>query len=355
ATGHNPGTLGYADFQYRNDQPATTLWYHDHSLGMTRVNVYAGPAGFWLIRGGTFDRVLRPGGTPAVLPGPAPASGDGVLALNSPANPVRRGIREIPIAIQDRSFNADGSLFYPGNRAFFEGLNEQGTGGGPNAQFPDAPELRIPFVPTSDVAPIWNPEPFFNTMVVNGVTWPQLAVAPARYRFRLLDGCDSRALNLALIYQRGNHDTDHDSDFPGNARMKELPFVQIGAEQGFLPRPVEIRTGFATPILHAKKPTPQERVPASNPQQALLMMPAERADVIVDFTNLPDGTMVTMINTAPDSPFGGFPDVPADAATTGQILQFVVDRRLLNARDATTTDPYALLPVAEPDQGPAKR
>ena len=54
-TGTNPGNLGYADFRYRNDQPATTLWYHDHALGMTRSNVYAGPAGFWLIRGGVFD------------------------------------------------------------------------------------------------------------------------------------------------------------------------------------------------------------------------------------------------------------------------------------------------------------
>ncbi len=43
--GTNPGNLGYADFVYRNDQPATTLWYHDHALGMTRNNVYAGPAG----------------------------------------------------------------------------------------------------------------------------------------------------------------------------------------------------------------------------------------------------------------------------------------------------------------------
>ena len=55
ATGVNPGNLGYADFRYRNDNPATTLWYHDHALGMTRNNVYAGPAGFWLVRGGTFD------------------------------------------------------------------------------------------------------------------------------------------------------------------------------------------------------------------------------------------------------------------------------------------------------------
>lgn len=52
ATGTNPGNLGYADYYYRQNQPATTLWYHDHSLGMTRLNVYAGPAGFWLMRGG---------------------------------------------------------------------------------------------------------------------------------------------------------------------------------------------------------------------------------------------------------------------------------------------------------------
>lgn len=93
---------GSALFKYPNDQRATTLWYHDHTLGMTRANVYAGPAGFYLIRGGTDD--LAPG----VLPGPAPKVGD-VAGTK---------YYEIPIAIQDRSFNADGSLFYPGDRAF---------------------------------------------------------------------------------------------------------------------------------------------------------------------------------------------------------------------------------------------
>ena len=100
-----PGT---AVFQYANDQPAATLWYHDHTLGMTRANVYAGPAGFYLLRGGPDDAV---GGT---LPGPAPAS-----------TTRRDALFEIPIAIQDRSFNADGSLFYPDNRAFFEGSTVQ--------------------------------------------------------------------------------------------------------------------------------------------------------------------------------------------------------------------------------------
>jgi FtsP/CotA-like multicopper oxidase with cupredoxin domain len=130
ATGTNPGNLGYADFSYRQDQPATTLWYHDHTLGMTRSNVYAGPAGFWLVRGGANDkadnirtRFLQWDG---ILPGPAPERGDTVLELNAPgvlgARDKRSRIREIPIVIQDRTFNADGSLFYPGNRAFFEGV-----------------------------------------------------------------------------------------------------------------------------------------------------------------------------------------------------------------------------------------
>jgi hypothetical protein len=191
---------GAAKFGYPNTQPSSTIWYHDHSLGMTRLNVYAGPAGFWLIR----DPLAVDGETGltagSVLPGPAPVAGDKVLDLNVPGNPVRSGIREIPIVIQGRSFNADGSLFYPDNRAFFEGLNVAGTtkssGGG---QFPGAPELQIDMDPaTSDIAPIWNPEAFFNTMVVNGVTWPQLEVAPAQYRFRLLNGNNSRFLNLAM-------------------------------------------------------------------------------------------------------------------------------------------------------------
>jgi FtsP/CotA-like multicopper oxidase with cupredoxin domain len=345
ATGMNDGAQGYADYEYIQTQPAATLWYHDHSLGMTRSNVYAGPAGFWLVRGGAYDTVIDgKKGTPAVLPGPAPVAGDTVLELNVPGDPVRGAIREIPIVIQDRSFNADGSLFYPDNRAFFEALNVEGTAGTPAAQFPGSPELQIDFVPDSDIAPIWNPEAFFNTMVVNGVSWPKLEVAPARYRFRLLNGCNSRFLNLALV---GGTPAD----------PFELPFIQIGAEQGFLPVTAEILTGFATPLPgDGTKPKPGNsmgksgkltRVPAPDPQQALLMGLAERADVIVDFSDLPNGTVITMINTAPDAPFGGFPDVPADPGTSGQVMQFVVNNALLLPSDAMTTNPYRLQPVAE--------
>jgi spore coat protein A len=346
------GDRGVADYLYRQDQPATTLWYHDHSLGMTRSNVYAGPAGFWLVRGRPgheatdFDVVLDgKKGKVATLPGPAPVAGQGVLDLNVPGSPVRNSIREIPIVIQDRSFNENGDLYYPDNRAFFEALNVEGTAGTPEAQFPGAGELQIDFVPwpTSDIAPIWNPEAFFNVMVVNGVSWPTLGVAPAVYRFRLLNGCNSRFLNLALTYP---------SDDGG--QIKELAFIQIGAEQGFLPQAVEVMTGFSTPLPgNGKKPNKKSRLPTPDPQQALLMTLAERADVIVDFSKLPDGTVVTMINTAPDGPFGGFPDVPADPGTTGQVMQFVVNSALLQSSDANTTRPYRLLPVAEGRLGPA--
>ncbi|MBI4927134.1 MAG: bilirubin oxidase, partial [Anaerolineae bacterium] len=122
---------GSATYQYPNDQRAATLWYHDHALGATRLNVYAGPAGFYLLRGGEGD--LQDGS----LPGPAPALGDA---------PDTR-YYEIPLAIQDRSFNEDGSLFYPSTREFFDGYNQQ-------------------FVPGTDVPPIWNPEFFGTTMLV---------------------------------------------------------------------------------------------------------------------------------------------------------------------------------------------
>jgi FtsP/CotA-like multicopper oxidase with cupredoxin domain len=266
-----PGT---SVFQYPNDQRATTLWYHDHSLGMTRLNVYAGPAGFYIIRGGPDDEVT------GILPGPAPKATD-------------KGAKkyyEIPIAIQDRSFNADGSLFYPDNRAFFEGLE-------PN-------QLKIPFIPekacdgTSDVSPIWNPEFFGNTMVVNGRSWPYLEVEPRRYRIRFLNGCNSRFLILKM--------------------SNDMPIYQIGAEGGFLPdEPVML--------------------------DEMLMAPAERADVIVDFTDYEVGTEITLLNFGPDEPYGGgTPGVdfdPADPGTTGQVMKFKVVA--LTGSDPST-DPESL-------------
>lgn len=302
---------GSAYYSYENTQPATTLWYHDHALGMTRLNVYAGTAGFWLVRGGANDTLA------GVLPGPAPSVIGGDPNF-SPA--VRNTIREIPLAIQDRSFNVDGSLFYPADRSFFDGFTGPFIGSG-----------------VSDISGIWNPEAFFNTMVVNGTTWPKFEVAPARYRLRLLNGCNSRTLNLALftVTSIGADNTPGTAD---DVLGTEIPFYQIGAEQGFLPQVAMITTGFSTPLPgNGTIPAP---IAAPDPQQALLMGSAERADVIVDFGGMPNGTRIRMINTAPDAPFGGFPDVPADTLTTGQVMDFIVNTAL----PAQPTDTSSLAP-----------
>ena len=332
ATGTNPGDLGYADYSYRNDDPASILWFHDHTLGMTRSNVYTGLAGFWLIRGGPYDGGIDSStGNPAVLPGPAPVAGEGVLDLATPGNPVRNKVREIPILIQGRSFDARGSkLFYPKTRAFFEGVKRG--------------QLQVPFAPDSDINRIWNVEAFFNVMVVNGVSWPRLDVAQDRYRFRLLNGCQSRTLNMALFVVNDD-----------GSLGQELPFYQIGADQGSVRQVVQVKTGFATKLPGDGTIPPP--VAAPSPEQALLLSLAERADVIVDFSGLPDGTVVRMINTGPDEPFDGFQDnTPADPGTTGQVMQFVVDSGLNGApgsSDGTTTAPENLVLNVTPALGPA--
>jgi FtsP/CotA-like multicopper oxidase with cupredoxin domain len=154
------------------------------------------------------------------------------------------------------------------------------------------------------VSPIWNPEFFGNVMVVNGVSWPYLDVEQRRYRFRFLNGCNSRFLILKMD--------------------NGLPFHQIGADGGFLPAPVMLNQ--------------------------LLMAPAERADVIVDFTNVPVGTLITMLNLAPDEPFGGGEpggdfDV-ADPGTTGQVMQFRVGPAL--TPDPSTPAANLILPAITP-------
>ncbi|MGD9975614.1 MAG: multicopper oxidase domain-containing protein [Desulfatirhabdiaceae bacterium] len=258
----DPGT---AVFQYPNDQPAGTLWFHDHSLGMTRANVYAGPAGFYFLRGGAGD--LPPGDLPS-------------------------GAYEIPLAIQDRSFNADGSLFYPDTRAFFDAFL--------------GPYIGDPTV-DSDISPQWNPEFFGNTIVVNGKTWPYLDVEPRKYRFRILNGSDSRFLILTF-------------------NDKDLKFTVIGGDGGFLPTPVVL--------------------------DELLVAPAERFDVIVDFSKSKPGHKFILNNYGPDSPFGGFPVSGKDkahSATTGQVMEVRVVP--LTAPD-TTVIPASLPSVMPVDTNP---
>lgn len=387
---------GSAAFSYENTQPATTLWYHDHTLGMTANNVYAGPAGFWLLRGD----YKAPDGTMVKeqpVKGKLPGS-DGVF--QRPTNPkitydarpgcdpnfdavCRARIREIPIAIQDRSFNSDGSLFYPDSRSYFDG----------------GPLFTVPYLPNanSDVSPIHQPEFFGNMIVVNGTVWPTLDVVPQRYRFRLLAGADSRTFNLSMwaippgATPPSQNSPTYVADLKAIPGVKEIPFYQIGAEQGFLPKVVRVSTGYSTALpgngtepvpvcppagasTTATTPPPKNLLEmmehgkdrkkdlpppttgcltgtlASSPDRALLMAPAERADVIVDFTGLLPGTKVRMVNTGPDVPFndGWIPADIANPAAAGQVMEFNVKAPTASTPPDDSTPPAFLVMSSEP-------
>jgi spore coat protein A len=200
-----PGYSGPVN-HYVNTQLPATIWYHDHAYGYTRLNVYAGLAGFYIIR--------DPGNEPAGLPS---------------------GPYEIPLVIQDRSFQADGQLWYP---------NEG-----------DNPEH-----------PIWTPEAFGDFILVNGKVWPYLNVEPRKYRFRILDGSNARFYSLALA--------DRITSKPGPA------FYQIGTDGGYLYEPVVLND------------------PGNNRSPRLLIAPGERADVIIDFSGYAPGTEFLLKNNA---------------------------------------------------------
>ncbi|MET8954498.1 multicopper oxidase family protein [Streptomyces sp. NPDC004393] len=280
-----PWGPGEAVSHYANHDRASTLWFHDHTLGITRLNVYAGMVGFYLLRGGPSD--LAEG----VLPGPAPRLGD----------PSGTRYHEIPVVIQDRSFRTDGSLFYPASRALSDGF-------------------KGPYVPDSDIPPMWNPEYLGNAMVTNGRTWPVLPVEPRRYRFRFLNGCNARTLILKVV-------SDPAARRPVAAK---LALWQVGSDGGFLPAPVR--------------------------RDQLLLAPAERADVIIDFTTIPVGTELYLINEGPDAAFAGgtvgTDFAAANPKTTGQVMKFVTEP--LAAADTSTPPAQLKLPPFEP-LGPADR
>jgi len=179
-----------------------------------------------------------------------------------PAN-LPSGPYEIEMAIQDRQFDTNSQLFFPDG----SDLN-CGTG------TPADPCLNGP-PPNPDMHPFWIPEFVGDVAIVNGAPWPYLNVEPRRYRFRLLDGSNARFYNLSF----------------GSA-----PVYVIGADDNYLDAPVPVSTVF--------------------------IAPGERADVIVDFTNLA-GQTVTVTNDAPiPFPAGLIPGV--DQPSMANIMQFQV-------------------------------
>jgi spore coat protein A, manganese oxidase len=292
-----PGTF---DYYYPNDVGARLLWYHDHALGITRLNAYAGLASGYVLRDNAEASLIQSGAIPS---------------------------NELPLIIQDKIFKTApdqwgqaGDLWYPSEYETDRWDLEEG--GSP-----------LPLVSCV-------PEFFGDTMLVNGIVFPSANVEQRSYRLRVLNACNSRFCTLRLFYAQG-------AGFPRSAeadlRRAGPPFIQIGNEGGFLPAPV---------VLDGSK------------RSTLLLAPGERADLIVDFSDVPTGSTLILYNDAAAPYPNGSPDDDhyatsrsADAASapgfgpdTRTLLQFVVGPRV-GPKDAHAPlvlpplDPAPLVPI----------
>jgi FtsP/CotA-like multicopper oxidase with cupredoxin domain len=259
-------------YNYLNQQEATTLWFHDHALGIVRLNVYAGLAGFYFIRDG------RDTGLP-----------------NNPIT-LPSGPQEAELMIQDRQFDTNGQLYFP------DSDNAANLNGPPSAP---------------DKHPFWIPEFFGDVMTVNGKSWPTMEVQPRRYRFRLVNASNARFLIMQMFNQQG---VDiHVNGAPGPAVW------QIGSDGGLFNTPVKLDDPANGANACAGAPV-GNNVDVGAGAKCLFLAPAERADVIVDFGGQA-GKTFTLKNFAvipfpSGSPVGfGAPDATAD----GLVMQFKVD------------------------------
>jgi spore coat protein A len=143
-----PFTPSQSTYTYPNTQEAAPLWFHDHTLGATRLNVFAGLAGAYYV--------------------------------TDPAEPPLAGLDVadvVPVVLQDRMFDSTGQLFFPADS--YAGL----------------------VWATNPDHPYWVPEFVGDTVVVNGRAWPFLDVQARRYRFLVLNGSNARTYELQLLNQ----------------------------------------------------------------------------------------------------------------------------------------------------------
>lgn len=263
------GVLGEARYYYPNDQSARLLWYHDHAMGTTRLNAYAGIASAYMIRDDIEDFLIAGQLIPAAA-------------------------QEIPLIIQDKTFVSGldpnytwgyrGDLWYP----FKYEPNSESAAGlgrwdyGPDADQPGSINGPLPI-------PSAVPEFFSDTPIVNGVAYPYLEVEQRHYRFRILNGSQARFYNLQLYCDDGRGDANLNA--PGPA------LIQIGTEAGFLPLPVKFTDQQIT-----FDPDPNSPTFGNATNYNLVLAPAERADIIVDFSTVPAGSRLILFSDAP-APF----------------------------------------------------
>lgn len=258
----NPGLLpGQAEHYYPNDQSARLVWYHDHAHDLTRLNAYAGVASAYIIRD-LFESDLRNQGLPDF---------------------VENGGREIPLVIQDKIFVGPNTLTadptWPGPTS---------PGSLWYAHVYDPTRYKLTGNKSGLPDPSIVPEFFGDTMLANGTVYPEATVEARRYRLRVLNACQARFLNLQLYVDDGGADgitLNPVTLAPINTKGPD--FLVLGTEGGFLPNPV--------------------RVPSNVPFNpatlggSLITAPAERWDLLVDFSGLA-GQRVILYNDGP-APF----------------------------------------------------
>ena len=267
---------GNAVFEYPNDQRASTMWYHDHTLGMTRLNVYAGPAGFYLLRRGL-----------VTFPHPYFLGRRRGLAIPRERNTTRFRSRS---RIARSTLTAHCSTQTLGRSSM---TSKDRTS--------QAATSRPSGTQSSSPTP-------WSSMAKPGLCWRWSHGGTGFVAERLQFPVPHPQTGLRRDRQAGT---------------RRCPWM-IGAEGGFLPEP--------------------ERL------DQVLLAPAERADVIVDFTGVPVGTAIHMVNLGPDEPFGGPDFEAADPDTTGQVMKFKVVP--LASRDRSRPPDKLTLPAFKP-LGPA--
>ena len=344
---------GEMTFYYTNQQSARLMFYHDHAYGVTRLNVYAGVAAGYLVQD-TVEATLVNGGTITPPVGPAVTVPPGTI----PADQLPLVIQDktfIPspaqLTGQDNTWNwgpkdgsgnfLSGNLWFPHtympnqNPSDLSGVNAmgrwdwgpwfwppmdpssllQGEVPCPNATNPDQ---VCPGTPNPSLVP----EAFMDTPVVNGTAYPYVKVDPKPYRLRILNASNDRTLNLSL-YQgfddiagtactapvpnvaSGKPSTCTEVKFvtppDGIASMGPIPdpltkgpnMIQIGTEGGFLPAPVILTN---SPISYNYNR--RDIVVLNIADKNLLLGPAERGDVIVDFSAFAGKTLI-LYNDSP--------------------------------------------------------
>ena len=246
---------GQAEYYYPNLQGARMLWYHDHAIGITRINVYAGLATAYVITD-AYEASLTAAYN---LPGPL-------------------DLRTKYLVFQDKIFVDSAAAMALKDPTWFAKMpnSRQGDLWYPHVYEPARWKLGAGGLPLPPVSCI--PEFFGDTILVNGTVAPFLDVEPRQYRFRMLNACNARFLNPRLVYAQGPTGVAATEASPNAAGPA---FIQIGTEGGFLPAPAMV----------------------NGPKQPLLLVaPGERADLIVDFRAVPAGSMLILYSDAP-APF----------------------------------------------------